>query len=253
MASAEAIDQAGTMTTDASVPRGVLPPPSTVAPLWHTVLLVATLLLLALGGARLQSRSSSAPGVIAQHRGLTTIYLSTLVFEWALVGYVWLGIRRRTRLRDLVSGRWSRPRDVMRDLIIAVLFWGVFEATGWLMHVLLGRDTAKSISVLLPEGALEIALWVLVSASAGFCEEVVFRGYLQGQFHALSRSALVAVLAQAVVFGISHGYQGGRQVVTITVLGLLYGLLAWWRHSLRPGMLAHAWGDIFSGIISPRL
>lgn len=241
------------MTTDASLPRVVPPPPSPVAPLWHTVLLVAILLLLALGGARLQSRSSSAPGVIAQHQGLTAIYLSTLVFEWALVGYVWLGIRRRTGLRDLVNGHWGRLGDVTRDFTIAVLFWGAFEATAWLMHLLLGPDAARSISVLLPKGALEIALWVLVSASAGFCEEAVFRGYLQRQFHALSRSALVAVLAQAVVFGISHGYQGGRQVVTITVLGLLYGLLAWWRHSLRPGMLAHAWTDIFSGILSPRL
>lgn len=152
-----------------------------------------------------------------------------------------------------MSGHWSRLGDVGRDLVIAALFWGVFEATAWLMHFLLGPDTARSISVLLPQGAPEIALWVLVSASAGFCEEAVFRGYLQRQFHAFSRSALVAVLAQAVVFGISHGYQGGRQVVTITVLGLLYGLLAWWCRSLRPGMMAHAWTDVFSGILSPRL
>ncbi len=241
------------MTTDASAPRVVPLPPSPVAPLWHTLLLVAILFLFALGGARLQSRSSSAPGVIVQHQGLVPVYLSTLVFEWALVGYVWLGIRRRTRLRDLVSGDWSRLGDVGRDLVIAAIFWGVFEATAWLMHFLLGPDTARSMSVLLPQGASEIALWVLVSASAGFCEEAVFRGYLQRQFHALSRSALVAVLAQAVAFGISHGYQGGKQVVIITVLGLLYGLLAWWRRSLRPGMTAHAWSDVFSGILSPRL
>jgi membrane protease YdiL (CAAX protease family) len=56
-----------------------------------------------------------------------------------------------------------------------------------------------------------------------------------------------------MVFGISHGYQGGKQVATITVLGLLYGLLAWWRRSLRPGMLAHGWTDVFSGLLSPRL
>jgi membrane protease YdiL (CAAX protease family) len=215
--------------------------------------LLAILFLLALGGARLQNRPSSAREVIAQHQGLVPIYLSTLVFEWALVGYVWLGIRRRSRMRDLVSGHWSRLGDVGRDLVIAVLFLGVFEATAWLMHFLLGPDTARSMSLLLPQGALEIALWVLVSASAGFCEEAVFRGYLQRQFHALSRSALIAVLAQAVVFGISHGYQGWKQVVIITVLGLLYGLLAWRRRSLRPGMLAHAWSDVFSGLLSPRL
>jgi hypothetical protein len=65
------------MTTDASVPRVVPLPPSPVAPRWHTLLLVAILFLFALGGARLQSRSS-APGVIAQHQGLVLVYLSTL-------------------------------------------------------------------------------------------------------------------------------------------------------------------------------
>jgi uncharacterized protein len=241
------------MRPDASVHRVVAPLPSPVAPLWHTILLVAILLLLGLGGARLQNQPSSAPGGTAQHQGLAPLYLSTLLFEWALVGYVWLGIRRRSRVRDLVRGHWTRLGDVVRDLVIAALFWGVFEATASLMHFLLGPDTARSISGLLPKGALEIALWVLVSASAGFCEEVVFRGYLQRQFHALSRSGVVALQAQAVVFGLSHGYQGGKQVVIISVLGLLYGLLAWWHRGLRPGILAHAWSDVFSGILSPRL
>lgn len=240
------------MTTIASVPptdRAIAEP---VAPLWHTLLLVAILLLFALGGARLQSRSSSGAGVVPQHPNMVPLYLSTMVFEWGLLAYVWRGTRRRIRLRDLVGGRWNRLSDVGLDLVIAALFWGIFEAAAWLSHFLLGPDTAKSISVLLPQGALEIALWVLVSASAGFCEEAVFRGYLQRQFHAFSRSAAVAVLAQAVVFGISHGYRGLKQVVVITVLGALYGILAWWRRSLRPGMMAHTWTDIFSGILSPR-
>lgn len=227
--------------------------PARIAPLWHTLLLIAILLLLALGGARLQNRNSSGPEVVARHPNMLPFYLSTMAFEWMLVGYVWLGIRRRARLGDLVAGRWSKATDVLRDLVIAVGFWGVFEGAAWLMHRLLGPDTAKSIDVLLPQGALEIGLWVLVSATAGFCEETVFRGYLQRQFHALSGSALVAVAAQSIVFGISHGYQGLKQVVIITVLGALYGGLAWWRRSLRPGMMTHAWTDIFSGILSSRL
>lgn len=31
------------------------------------------------------------------------------------------------------------------------------------------------------------------------------------------------------------------------VPGALYGSLALWRKSLRPGMMAHAWSDILSG------
>ena len=51
-----------------------------------------------------------------------------------------------------------------------------------------------------------------------------------------------------MVFGIAHSYQGGRRIVLIAVYGALFGMLAAWRKSLRPGMLGHAMQDSFSGI-----
>jgi hypothetical protein len=65
----------------------------------------------------------------------------------------------------------------------------------------------------------EIFLWLLVSLSAGFCEELVFRGYLQRQFHAATGNVVVAVALQAIVFGLVHTYQGWKPVLVITVLG----------------------------------
>jgi hypothetical protein len=58
-----------------------------------------------------------------------------------------------------------------------------------------------------------------VSLSAGFCEELVFRGYLQRQFHAATGNVVVAVALQAIVFGLVHTYQGWKPVLVITVLG----------------------------------
>jgi membrane protease YdiL (CAAX protease family) len=100
----------------------------------------------------------------------------------------------------------------------------------------------------LPQRALEITLWIGVCVSAGFCEELVFRGYFQKQFEAFTHSRWIALFLQAVLFGISHGYQGIEACVKIACYGALFGLLAVWRGSLRPGMMAHAWSDIFSGI-----
>jgi len=51
-------------------------------------------------------------------------------------------------------------------------------------------------------------------------------------------------VAQGVLFGVGLWYQGGKMVIVITVLGVLFGIFAQWRKSLRPGMIAHAWGDI---------
>jgi hypothetical protein len=113
----------------------------------------------------------------------------------------------------------------------------------------LGFGHAASIQTLLPRGPIEIFLWIGVSISAGICEELVFRGYLQRQFEAWTHGIWIALILQAALFGISHGYQGVEACMKIAVFGGLYGLLALYRGSLRPGMMAHAWGDILGGIL----
>jgi membrane protease YdiL (CAAX protease family) len=102
---------------------------------------------------------------------------------------------------------------------------------------------------MMPQTPSEAILWILVSLTAGFCEEVIFRGYLQRQFSALTRSFVGGIGLQAIAFGLSHGNQGWKLMLLITVYGACFGLLAHWRRSLRPGMLAHALQDIAGGLI----
>jgi membrane protease YdiL (CAAX protease family) len=83
---------------------------------------------------------------------------------------------------------------------------------------------------------------------AGLCEELVFRGYLQRQLAVLTRSTVAGLVLQAMVFGVSHGYQGVKAVINITILGLLFGLVAQWRRSIVPGAIAHALTDIVGGL-----
>ena len=98
-----------------------------------------------------------------------------------------------------------------------------------------------------PSGHLEIFLWIALSISAGICEEIVFRGYLQNQFRSATRSVVAAVILQGAVFGLAHTYQGWKQVIVIAALGVLYGMLAAWRRNLWANMIAHAWSDIYEG------
>ncbi len=226
-----------------------------IAPLWHTVVLIGFLLATAGYGAYVQSTAGPGPQLV-EHRGSALkLYLFLIASEWGLLLFVTArGLKKTgTRLRDLLGQRWSTWRDVARDVLIALAFWAVWTGAEALLASRLGQDSAKSIDSLLPRGPLEIAVWVVLSISAGFCEEAVFRGYLQRQFQALTGSAIAAVLIQAVIFGVSHGYQGIRNVIVITLLGATYGGLAWWRKSLKPGMILHAWTDVFSGILAKRV
>jgi membrane protease YdiL (CAAX protease family) len=224
--------------------------PKLIAPRWHTVLFVALFLALTLGGAFFQREARSEPGRMLQHPNVVPLYLSLIAMEWGLFFYVWKGGLRRsgTKLRDLIGGRWQSLRDVAIDATLALGIWTVWMMTekGW--EHWFGPEHAASIQTFLPRRGVEILLWVAVSVSAGICEEVVFRGYFQRQFEAFTGSKWLALFLQAVLFGISHGYQGVQACVKIAIFGALFGLLALWRGSLRPGIIAHAGSDILSGI-----
>ncbi|PYX56542.1 MAG: hypothetical protein DMG73_15220 [Acidobacteria bacterium] len=66
----------------------------------------------------------------------------------------------------------------------------------------------------------------------------------------LARSAAAGLVIQGIVFGIAHGYQGPKYMFIIAVYGCLFGLLAQWRHSLRPAMIAHFLQDGIFGIVA---
>jgi len=176
--------------------------------------------------------------------------------EWLMTGIVWLGIRKRIRLRDLIGGRWASVEDFFLDVVFAGSFWGcamfVLGVAALLMHVDQAsrfESMRKQVGFLRPDSTLELAVWYCVSATAGFCEEIIFRGYLQQQFAAFANSTLVGVLLSAIVFGASHGYEGITSMILLAIFGLLFGLLAWWRKSLRAGMMAHAWHDALVGTL----
>jgi uncharacterized protein len=229
------------------------PRPARIASPRHTVILVSIVLGIAAYGIYAQATSHHETQLVEQRGSALPLYLSLLAAEWGLVRYMVVGIHRTgTRLRDLLGDRWSGPKDVLRDVALGFGFWAAWAVLASLASRFLSPDMAKSIETLLPRDLPESLAWVCLSISAGFCEEIVFRGYLQRQLHALWGSPWLAIAGQALIFGIGHGYQGVRNVTAITVLGVLFGLLAHWRRSVKPGMVAHAWTDIVGGLIAKR-
>jgi membrane protease YdiL (CAAX protease family) len=181
--------------------------PGLVASVRHTVILIAIFLALAAYGAYAQRALGSRAQFVEERGSALPLYLGLIAAEWGLLHYVVVGIRRTgTRMRDLVGARWTSAKDVVRDIAIALALWAVWTGAGSALGRLLGGDSAKSIGSLLPRGPGEAVVWTALSVSAGICEEAVFRGYLQRQFHALTGSAFLAVIAQAAIFGVAHGY-----------------------------------------------
>ena len=183
------------------------------------------------------------------------LYSFQIVWEFILLGMVWIGARlAHLKFKDLIGGRWESLESFLLDVVIAIGFWLVCVLVLFGLAHLVGLadpkrvDEAKNLlRAIGPRSLKELLFWVFLSSSAGFCEEIIFRGYLQRQFAALLGNAWIGMLISAGIFGLSHGYEGSRRMLLIAVYGALFGTLAIWRKSLRPGMIAHAWHDSFEG------
>jgi membrane protease YdiL (CAAX protease family) len=238
---------AAIVTTSASGPPA--DPYRPIASRTHLIVVLVALGAWASVGKTLADQLSREP-----HPSRVPFYLITLALEWFMFVLVVTGVRRAgTGMTSVIGDHWRSGRQLLGDVGIAAAFWIPAVLILYLVMMVLRVSTLGAVQAALPRGASEIALWVLLSVTAGICEETLFRGYLQRQFTALTRSALTGILLSAAAFGAAHAYQGFRMIIVISLYGLMFGALAYWRRSVRPGMIAHAWHDAFSGMLGSML
>lgn len=216
------------------------------APL-HTILVLAAQGALVVRGV---IRADQARAMASMNR--MTMYERTILSEWLMFALVILGVwLHGSSLLTVLGERWTSARLVARDIGIAAAFWigSTLIVSIFGSHEHSGASD-RAVQFLLPQGGFEMSVWIVLSITAGICEEAIFRGYFQRQFMALTKSVPMGILLSAVAFGAAHSYQGLGGAVRIGLQGGLLGILANWRRSVRPGMIAHAWGDIFAGALA---
>ena len=229
----------GTPATPQSQPGA-----SSLAPAWHTL----GVFLLLFGMVILEGHVSLR----------LPLYFFIIAAEWLVLFFIWLGSRwGGASLRALAGDFAPTWRSILRDLGLAVAFLIVANILLRLESSLLTRflqgPSREAMRAFLPRGGLESAVFLLLAITAGICEEIIFRGYLQRQFTGWTKSAALGIALQGILFGAYHAPLGLVSVITNAVCGaLLYGTLAAWRRSLRPGMIAHTAGDAVGVLVLAR-
>ena len=248
--------QASTHDNGAAKSMQPIPPTdktSTISPLaspMHTILVLA---VLGVWAARGILRADSMRSVAEPDR--VSMYLSTLLFEWIVVLIVFVGVwKSGSPLHSILGERWRSFTEFLRDIGIAMVFWIASTLLLSMISPMLKFGTPeRGVQYLLPQGIFETALWIALSVTAGICEEAIYRGYLQRQFASMMKSLPLGILLSAAAFGAAHSYKGPKGALLACLTGLTLGVLAAWRRSVRPGMIAHIWGDMFAGVFARML
>lgn len=167
------------------------------------------------------------------------IYLRSVVSQWLLV--VCIAMLWWTRARTPAALGLDIPlsvRGLAGFVIVAVMAITVLSYWTYTLARLDAAGRGKFLawlerSKMAPRTRAEAFAFVPVALTAGICEELLYRGFIFW-FLAPTLGLPLTVVASAVVFGLGHGYQGWRGILSTTgtgfFLGVFYALSGtlWW-------------------------
>lgn len=106
----------------------------------------------------------------------------------------------------------------------------------------------------MPANRIEFAHYVAMAVSAAVCEELMFRGFLIRYLEDLFAGGVIAtplaIILPALIFGISHWYQGPWRATKILVFAVAFGSLFVLTSSLLVPTMLHAGLDLSMGVVS---
>jgi membrane protease YdiL (CAAX protease family) len=113
-------------------------------------------------------------------------------------------------------------------------------------------DYARALRAVVPTDRAQWIAFIAVAASAGICEEFLYRGYALTVLSAMTGSVIIGTLLSSVAFGLGHAYQGRAGMVGTAVTGLLYAIVFLATGSLYPCMLGHFVQDMVGAAVLSR-
>ena len=183
------------------------------------------------------------------------------VWLWSTaMGLLWLLAAGGVAVWKLEQRPWAPLRLVLPSGWAALGTMGLLLAVA-VIHIptaakiVRGRRSGRRIRIRndverrVPHTRAELAWFMALSASAGICEEFVFRGYLIWVFQPIL-GLWGAAAASLVVFAAAHAYQGAKGVLAVGVVGGLLTLVVLTSGSLIPAMVVHAFTDALEGWLS---
>jgi membrane protease YdiL (CAAX protease family) len=100
-----------------------------------------------------------------------------------------------------------------------------------------------------PAKAGDLGPWFLVSLSAGFVEEIVYRGVMATLLLRLTGSWPVAVVVSIAAFVLAHGGRGRHRLIVIALLAVVFHVLVRLTGTLYLAMALHFLYDFIAGVI----
>jgi membrane protease YdiL (CAAX protease family) len=180
-------------------------------------------------------------------------YAYVILSEWAFViALIWLTHRHGFSISDLGENLGNANLTVITIAVLLAIFAVmVYFNVRQIRQMNLEKLEAElgPLKMFLPSNKPEFIAFILIAFTAGICEELLYRGWLQNLLVYGTGSVWLGLIIGAVIFGFGHAYQGKIGIVQTGIYGLIFGGVFIFTKSLVAGQVLHVIIDSVNGII----
>ncbi len=173
-------------------------------------------------------------------------WTSALALHWLSVVFVVMVLRRHGHsLADI--GLALTPT---KGAVIVVGFVALGAALVLFREAIPYLGDPGERDTIIPVGLAERSFFILIALSAGFCEELVYRGFCISGVSGRGLPVWAAVIIATLSFVFVHGIGALFAFPLYFISGLLFAALYLWRKNLLLPMIVHCLIDL-SAILAP--
>ncbi|MBB3868691.1 CPBP family intramembrane metalloprotease [Parageobacillus toebii NBRC 107807] len=188
------------------------------------------------------------------------MYVQIIFIQWVTVGIIALYWRMTHRdFQDLgFINNLADIKDFLLGFLVSLLFALIIN-----FIIIMNVKSIKKklyqqleiIEFMLPEDFKERMLFVLVALTAGFCEEVMFRGFMFYYLKELPFHIPLFVIAMitSIIFGTAHLYQGWKNVIGTGLMGFSLACLYIYFGTIWVPMIIHIIIDLRVAILPSKI
>lgn len=183
------------------------------------------------------------------------LYASTIAFQWVIVGVI---VCRATARRVgpeqlgliMKNGKLTASVAVVLSLLVLANQVVSVRKLAANPRQIKGMIVQMALKIF-PQGTIERLAFVALVITVAICEELIYRGFVQGLFQSVGGSVAAGIFGSALFFAAAHAYQGRRGLVSTFVVGLIFATTRWSTGNLIAPMCAHFTADLAAGLYAP--
>jgi len=180
-------------------------------------------------------------------------YAYIILSEWAFViTLLWLSHKHGLSISDLGENLGNMNSTVITTIVLLAIFAiMVFFNVRQLRKMKLEKLETElgPLKMFLPSNKPEFIAFILIAFTAGICEELLYRGWLQNLLVYGTGSVWIGLVVGAIIFGFGHAYQGKMGIVQTGIYGLILGGVFIFTKSLVAGQVLHVIVDAVNGMV----